>query len=214
MNAPINNTLFPTREAYLTEAANLALDDLIMPIVDQWHVKKGFIEYDRPNFRISVGFPKHSRGGKAVAVCFVTEASTDHVNEIFINPEIDDPYEVLEHMIHELCHAVDNCASGHQNFFAFVARKVGLEGKLTATFAGDALRASLKEYVDLLGNFPHHKMVSDRVHKKDSTRQLKVECWSTDCNFMFRTSAKQIEKLGLPGSSTCPACSRGKLVWV
>ncbi len=74
------NALFPTREAYLTEAANLIPDDLLMGIVEKKY------EYARPNFRVSVGFPKHSRGGKAIASCFSTEASSDGVNEIFINP--------------------------------------------------------------------------------------------------------------------------------
>jgi hypothetical protein len=212
MNAPATNTLFPTREAYLTEAANLALDDLIMPVVEKWNESRGSGVFDRPNFRISVGFPKHSRGGKAIAVCFAKEASSDGVNEIFINPEIDDAREVMEAMVHELIHAVDNCQSGHQNFFAFVARKVGLEGKLTATIAGESLNINLREYAELLGNFPHQKMVMDKTHKKDSTRQLKVSCWNTDCGFMFRTSAAQRSKL-IPDLSTCPACQRGKLTW-
>lgn len=213
MNAPQPmNALFPTREAYLTEAANLLIDDLLMPIIDKWNAKEGD-QIDRPVFRISVGFPKHSRGGKAVAVCHAKSASTDHVNEIFINPEIDNPIEVMEAMAHELIHAADDCASGHQHWFAFAARKLGLEGKLTATIAGASLRANLKEYADLLGSFPHHKMVSDKAHKKDGTRQLKVECWNNDCGFLFRTSAVQRSKLGESGTSSCPACNRGKLIW-
>jgi hypothetical protein len=201
---------FQTREAYLTEAANLMLDDLIMPVVEA----STLYNYDRPNFRISVGFPKHSRGGKAIAVCFAQAASSDSVNEIFINPEIDTPLDVMQAMAHELCHAMDDCVSGHQNFFAFVARKIGLEGKLTETFAGSVLHSTLKEYEVLLGAFPHHKMVMDKTHKKDSTRQLKVECFNTDCNFLFRTSAKQMSKLGESGTATCPACQRGKLIWI
>jgi hypothetical protein len=206
-------TTFATREAYLTEAANLALDDLIMPLVESWNRKSANANLERPNFRISVGFPKHSRGGKAVAVCFATEASSDGVNEIFINPEIDKPAKVMEAMIHELIHACDNLVSGHQHWFAFAARKVGLEGKLTATFAGSKLHSTLVEYEELLGEFPHHKMVMDRTHKKDQTRQLKVECRNSDCSFLFRTSLKQMAKLGHSGDSTCPACQRGKLIY-
>ncbi len=196
--------LFDDREAWLTEASNLILDDLIMNEVS---------EYQRPTFRISVGFPKHSRGGKAIAVCFKREASTDGVNEIFINPEIDDPVTVLESVAHELIHAVDNCASGHRNFFARVARAIGLEGPLTKTFAGSQLRYVLESYSSLLGQFPHSKMTMDQVHKKDTTRQRKVECRNSDCGFLFRASAKQIEKLGNSGDALCPACQRGRLVW-
>jgi hypothetical protein len=207
------NAIFKDREAWLTEAANLMLDDIIMPQVDLWNEKHLDQQHERPNFRISVGFPKHSRGGKAVAVCFVREASTDHVNEIFINPEIDNPVEVMGAMAHELIHAVDDCASGHQHFFAFMARKIGLDGKLTATHPGEKLEAELESYSELLGVFPHAKMNMTKTHKKEPTRQLKVECHNTDCGFLFRTSAAQRTKLGESGKAFCPACQRGKLRW-
>lgn len=198
--------LFTDREQWLTEAANLAMDDLLMPIVDasKW-------DYERPRFRISVGFPKHTRGGKAVAVCFPTAASTDGVNEIFINPEVDDPIRVLDCMIHELIHAIDNCASGHRNFFAHVARKVGLEGKLTATHAGEKLATYLTEYAERLGVFPHSRMRVNKVHKKSSTRQIKVNC--TECGFIFRSSATQIARIPgiLQGEGCCPVCSAHSL---
>jgi len=199
------NSVFPTREAYLTEASNLILDDLLMPLAEKYGNGQ-----EAPKFRISVGFPKHSRGGKAIAVCFVKEASSDGVNEIFINPEIDSPLEVLGSVVHELIHAIDNCESGHQNFFAKMARAVGLEGPLTKTVPGLDLQLTLMGYIDLLGGFPHNRMVTDRVHKKDSTRQIKVCCSDTQvCGFMFRTSRRQIEKLH---DSTCPACYSHTLV--
>ena len=194
--------MFTNREEYLTEAANLALDDIIMPIVDKWNDRNAD-NIERPNFRISVGFPKHSRGGRAIAVCFRREASTDGVNEIFINPEIDSPEDVMGSMIHELIHACDDCESGHQHFFAFAARKVGLEGKLTETVPGEALASTLHSYQRLLGEFPHAKMVIDKSHKKSSTRQLKVSC--TACDFLFRTSQKHIDNLTT--ESHCPCCA-------
>lgn len=190
--------LFDDREAWLTEAANLMLDDLIMPVCDG---------YERPTFRISLGFPKHSRGGKAIAVCFAKEASSDGVNELFINPEIDEPIEVLGAVAHELIHAVDNLVSGHKGFFARVARKIGLEGKLTHTVPGADLSGVLESYSGLLGKFPHAKMQMDKGHKKDGTRQKKVEC--NGCGFLFRTSQKHID--ALTANSPCPACGNADL---
>lgn len=200
---------FQDRESWLTEAACLMLDEIIMPVVEA-----AYPEYDSPAFRISVGFPKHSRGGRAIAVCFVKEVSTDGVCEIFINPEIDNPVEVMEALAHELIHSVDNCASGHRNFFAAVARKIGLEGKFTATYAGDTLKAKLEEYASLLGGFPHSKMMIDKGHKKGGTRQVKVSCSDIDCGFIFRTSQSQIAKLMLNNSDApvCPCCNSGVLV--
>ena len=194
----MKKAMFTDREAWLTEASNLILDDLIMSECP---------EFPRPEFRISIGYPKNSRGGKAIAVCFKKEASTDGVNEIFINPEIDDPVVVLESVSHELIHAVDNCESGHRNFFARVARKIGLAGKFTSTFAGEELKAVLESYSVLLGEFPHSKMEMDKVHKKDSTRQLKVECGF--CGLIFRTSKKWLERL--TSESPCPCCGNHSL---
>jgi hypothetical protein len=190
---------FETREQYLTEASNLILDDLLMPLC---------AEKERPQFRISIGFPKHTRGGKAVAVCFNRASSTDGVNEIFINPEIDEPIQVLEANVHELIHAIDDCVSGHKGFFARVAREAGLAGPLTATVADNNLKSTLEGYIALLGDFPHHKMNTEAGRKKDGTRQRKVEC--TDCGFLFRTSGKQISRIR--HDAACPCCdSRGTL---
>lgn len=211
MNAPIN-PIFQTREQYLTEATNLVINDLLVPIIEQFK-GPGAEHVAIPHYRISVGFPKHSRGGKAIAVCHPKASSSDGVSEIFVTPEIDDPVEVLEAICHEVCHAADDCRSGHQHWFAFAARKLGLDGKLTKTYAGDKLKATLREYADLLGAFPHHAMQSDVGHKKDTTRQLKVSCDNHDCGFIFRTSASQIRKLGATGTAPCPACDDGYLDW-
>jgi len=196
--------LFTDREAWLTEAASLIIDDILTPIIDA-----SAYGYERPPYRISVGFPKHSRGGKSIAVCFTRAASSDGVNEVFINPEIDDPVEVLDKLTHELIHAFDDCESGHRNFFAHVARKAGLEGALTRTVAGDELRQTLQSYADLLGPFPHRKMQLDTTHKKQKTRMRRVSCSSPECGFHFRTTAVQIAKLANP--TTCPACQTGIL---
>lgn len=202
-----NTPLFADREAWLTEAANLILDDILTPIAEAKY------EYERPSIRISIGFPKHSRGGKAIAVCFIRAASSDGVNEIFINPELDDPIKVMEAMVHELIHAYDDCASGHRHFFAHVARKAGLEGPLTSTIAGSDLSKRLNSFAELLGVFPHRKMQLDHTHKKDGTRQLKVHCDNADCQFIFRSSKVQLDKLfkGELERPYCPACDEGKL---
>jgi len=197
-------SIFDTREAYLNEAAALILDELIMPAVE----KSTVYQFTRPPFRVSVGFPKHSRGGKgkAVAQCFTRAVSTDGVNEIFVTPECDDAVRVLADLAHELCHATDDCASGHRNFFAYVARAIGLEGKLTHTVAGDDLASKLCDYVELLGPYPHHRMDVDAAHKPSSTRMLKVEC--TECGFHFRTSKTMITRIRgiISGTARCPAC--------
>jgi hypothetical protein len=196
----MNDLKFDTREDYLTEAANLLLDDLLMPICEVM----GY-DYQRPPFRISVGFPPGARGSKsrASAVCYPRSVSSDGVNEIFVTPEQDDPIKVLGDVAHELIHAIDDCKSGHRNFFAAVARSVGLEGKLTATVPGPELAAALAEYVALLGAYPHHKMDVTQI-PKGGTRQLKVECLG--CGMIFRTSRKWMDSV-----RACPCCKDSRL---
>jgi hypothetical protein len=182
-----------TREAYLTEAAGFILDEIILPHAEGLPL---------PPFRISVGWPKGSRGGKVIAQCFVRKASTDGRNEIFVTPELDDPLKVLDALTHELCHAMDDCASGHRNYFARLARRIGLEGPLTATTAGPELKAKLEAIIKLLGDYPHHRMEIAKGRKPQGTRLLKIEC--SDCGFVARTTGKWIAEMTLP--ACCPVC--------
>lgn len=181
-----------TREDWMTAASEMILDDLIMPLVT---------EYDRPKYRVSVGFPAGHRNKKVLAMCWARTASTGGVNEIFVTPERAEIINILETLAHELIHAVDDCESGHRGFFARIARGIGLEGKLTATYAGEQLRETLEGYVALLGEYPHEAMdVSAR--KKDGTRQLKVTC--SNCELIFRTSQKWLDHIDC--ESHCPVC--------
>lgn len=190
-------TLFTTREAYLSEAVQLILDEKIMPCAEALA-----LNLPKPPVRVSVGFPKHTRSKSVIAQCFVRRVSTDGFNEIFVTPELDDPIEVLDAVVHECVHAYDDCDSGHKGTFARLARKVGLEGKLTATHAGAELRGYLQSLVDLLGDYPHHRMDVDIAHKKGGTRMLKIEC--SECGFVARTSQKWIDEL--PADAACPVC--------
>lgn len=208
MNAQIN-TANPTptqwtppaplkldREAWLTEAAGLIIDELISPLCD---IPK------RP-YRISVGFPS-GKVSKVIAQCWVSGASDDGTNEIFVSPAIDDSLEVLEAVVHELIHYTDDCESGHKGHFARVARQVGLVGKLTATKAGGGLVSSLQQYIALLGDIPHAKITPSKSGiKKQTTRMLKVSC--NACDFMCRATQKNIDKIIYPD---CPACESGVL---
>ena len=52
------------------------------------------------------------------------------INYIFISPSLDDPVEVLDTLVHELAHAVDDCEHKHGKEFAEIAKLVGLEGDM------------------------------------------------------------------------------------
>ena len=181
------------REQWLTSAATMIFSDLIAPHLHQPPAHP---------FRVSVGFPS-GKVSKVVAQCWKAEASADSTNEIFVSPTVSDSIEVLASLTHELIHFADNCASGHRNHFARVARKVGLEGHLTATTAGETLSAQLNYYVELLGQIPH--AILDPTlsgAKKQPTRMIKLECCA--CSFTCRATRSQIETLST--SKLCPAC--------
>lgn len=183
-----------TREEWLTEASYFIIDDIMSDFLPE--------DFEPPKIRISVGFLSN-KATKAIAVCYKKEASTDGTNEIFVTPTMDDTLQILGALTHELIHAMDNCESGHQHFFAKLARQVGLEGKLTATYAGEQLTAKLQDIIDTLGNIPHSKLDLTIAKKKQTTRMVKVTC--NRCDFTFRTTKKHIENID-SAHTTCPAC--------
>ncbi len=190
-----NPTLTLDREAWLTEAAELIQAELITPKLPADHI----IPH---NFRVSVGFPPNSRASSSrIAVCFKAEASKDNTNEIFITPTIDDSITILAALSHELIHQADNCESGHRNFFAKVARRIGLEGKLTATTAGDEITDYLNTLIDVLGPIPHAKLDVGIAKPKQQTRMIKVYCPA--CAFQFRTTNRHLICIQL---TQCIAC--------
>ncbi len=196
------------REAWLTEAAQLILDEVITPAANVTD-PTGENRTDNP-FRVSVGYPPRSRAdSRVLAVCIRAEASADQHNEIFVTPRLDDSLMILGSLAHELIHQSDDCKSGHRNYFARTARKIGLEGPLTATVPGPELSEYLFTIIDLLGPIPHAAINLEKAKKKQQTRMLKMECSDTACGFAYRTSQIQIDKIQ---DSVCPACMQAQMI--
>lgn len=198
----MNNPNNFDREAWLTEAMLYVLDDILYPLLPD--------DYKAPhNFRISLGLaPRTTIKSKVIACCIQASASADSTNEIFITPAIDNPISILEAMTHEAIHYLDDCQSGHKNFFAKLARKAGLLGKLTATHASPELIAKLEDIVDTLGAIPHAKIILSEAKKKQTTRMLKIACLDQNCGFAYRASAKQLAKIQ---EFECPACCTNQM---
>lgn len=157
-----------------------------------------------PEVYVSVGFPKGARGkGKAIGICHPAVLSGDEKAHIFIHPSLTDSARVLDVLAHELIHALDNCESGHKGRFAKVAKAFGLEGKMTATVAGEELKGRLNALILELGEYPHALLKESG--KKQSTRMIKCEC--DDCGYIVRTSQKWIDEMGAP---ICP-CQMGMI---
>jgi len=195
MNALVTAPLM-TREAWLTEISDLIVAELLAPVATIPHDLR---------LKISVGFPPGYRPeSKTIGVCFNRAASKAGFNEIFISPVIADSMKVLATLVHELIHAIDDLKSGHRGEFKRIALAVGLEGKMTATTAGDALKEKLQRYIDIFGDIPHAQM-NYSGKKKQKTRMIKVGCL---CGFSFRTSMAQIDFcVSQTGGIACPVCN-------
>jgi hypothetical protein len=154
--------------------------------------------------RSTCGWP--SQGAKAkkkrrIGECWGPKSSKDKHAEVFISPVLSNPTEVGETLVHELVHAAVGIEHGHKAPFRRVAVALGLEGKMTATYAGDALRDRLVTLTSKIGPYPHAKLTFSNK-KADTNRQLKLQCPDPSCGYIARTSQKWID-VG------CPTCVCG-----
>ena len=134
--------------------------------------------------RVFVGFP--STGGTAkrrrvIGQCWAPEASKDGSVQIFISPMIAEPVEVLATLLHELLHAVVGNRHKHDKTFAHACRAVGLEGRPTATEAGEDLAGALKAIAEELGPYPHAPLSFDKDAPKSKGRMMKAYCINDEC---------------------------------
>jgi hypothetical protein len=173
-----------TREDWL----NAALRYVQMHIASQGNVQCP------ANMRVSCGFPTRA---KAIGQCWSDSASADGTHEIFVAPTQDDALRVLDILIHEAIHAAVGVKVGHKGEFKRVALACGLEGKMTATTASDALKPLLRVWLEQLGAYPHARLdPSQSGVKKQSTRLLKCKC--DGCGYTLRVTAKWVEFSGAP----------------
>lgn len=159
--------------------------------------------------RVSVGFPGGRRKTKhAIGQCWPNAASKDAVAEIFISPILDNPEEVLATLLHEAIHATVGCKCGHKGAFKRAAVSAGLEGKMTATVAGPALKETIQGWIEKLGKYSHAALDPAGPNsgpKKQGTRLVKCSC--AECGYIVRTTAIWIET----GPPICP-CNHEDMV--
>jgi hypothetical protein len=147
---------------------------------------------------------------RRIGEAWSAECSGDETFETFISPVLKDPLEVAATLVHELCHCAAGLDQGHRGRFKDAARKIGLEGKLTATVAGEALKLRLQEIIDEIGPYPHAELNKSNAPKKQTTRMIKVIC--PGCGCIVRMTQKWLDEVGTP---TCacgePMCVEGEL---
>jgi len=180
------------RESWLTEAVNKLRPD-----------------FDRLGFplpggiRVTCGWPSKSALSakrKRVGECWSPDCSKDGHHEIFISPCLADPVEALGVLVHEAVHAAVGVEAGHKGPFRDCAVAIGLEGKMTSTTVGDALKVRLEEIIEEIGDYDHAELdkLKSNAPPKQGTRMLLVKC--PKCQYQVRTTKKWLG-VGVP---TCP----------
>ena len=166
-------------------------------------------DFDRAGFplpgkiRASCSWPSKSALAakkKRIGEAWSSDNSGDKHFETFISPVLQDSITVGATLAHELVHCAVGLREGHRGRFVVCAKALGLEGKMTATVAGEALKARLQEIIAEIGEYPHAELKYSNAPKKQTTRMLKVEC--PDCGCIVRMTRKWLDECGPP---TC-AC--------
>jgi hypothetical protein len=183
--------MFTTREQWL-----LAAIDALKPKFDSAGLKVP------KKIKISAGFPGQGSRIKRVGECWPPATEKDFAH-IFVSPLIAEETGkcgVLAILLHELIHACLPKGTGHRSPFFKHAKEFGLEGKASATTAGEELCEHFKTVVKELGPYPHRSIsLGGKSAKKQTTRMIKLQC--PQCDYIVRTTRSQIDEKGPP---ICP----------
>ena len=114
--------------------------------------------YTIPKVKVSCGFPSTGNKSKHIGQCWGRSSTTEGVNQLFISPVLDEPVQVLDTLVHELVHAIDDCVHHHGPEFKKIATDVGLQGNMREATAGAWLKEQLTTIAKQLGKYPHTKI--------------------------------------------------------
>ncbi len=160
----MTNETKKTREHWLQNAV-----DMVEPIFKN----KG---YKIPRIQVSCGFPSTGNKSKHVGQCWGRSSTSDGVNQLFISPILDEPVQVLDTLVHELVHAIDDCIHHHGPEFKKIATDVGLQGPMREASAGPWLKEHLIGIAKQLGKYPHSKINLAHSSSKKTGPRPRAKC--------------------------------------
>jgi hypothetical protein len=176
---------YATREEWLFAAAERLRPDFTTA------------EHPLPDkIQFSMGFS--SKGmGKTLGQHWHAAATADGTHHIFIVPTLNDPVEVLDVLVHELCHAAAPAGAKHGPLFGRVRYAMGLtEGKAIHASAGPALLQSLGVIAAMLGPLPHAQLMPVGKATKPAAKQ--PECVCPHCGYKAIVGKKFWTRFGAP----------------
>lgn len=188
----MDNSAKNTREEWLREAAILIEKDILskqlVSLPEQWTV--------------SVGFPFGS--AKAIGQAWDKESSEDkQTHQMFISPVLGnhDIVQMLQVLLHEMIHLAVGVDQKHGGMFKTVARNIGLEGRLTATYVSDnnPLYAQLQSIASAVGwQYPHKTIVKNVKAKKERKSNIVKLVSPQDSSYTVKMNKNLMESFGVP----------------
>lgn len=179
-------TTHTTREAWL-----IAAIEALRPLFAE---KKHLIPQ---NCQVSCGFASTGTRSHHIGQCWPTSYSADERNQIFISPSLADPIEVLDTLVHELVHAVDDCKNKHGKEFKKIALSLGMVGPMRSAGAGPALKVQLEAIAQVLGPYPHGKL---KVLHQKAIRRSRPRAKCTQCGYQV----PMLQRFLAYGAPICP----------
>jgi hypothetical protein len=148
--------------------------------------------------KVSCGFTGRGSRKKVLGECWTA------AKQIFVSPVQDGEIDVLSVLVHELLHACLPEGTKHGAAFKQGMKSLGLEGKATATVAGEELKKKLRAIEKTLGPYPHKALdLGASGEKKQTTRLLKMAC--SNCEFVARVTQKWVSMMNNPKCWCCGA---------
>jgi hypothetical protein len=158
-----------SREEWLTEATKIIGKEIMQKNETQLPEK----------WRVSVGFPVGSQ--TAIGQAWDKEACQDNETfNMFISPTLgEDKIQLLHVICHEILHCCVGIDQKHGGEFKRIARKIGFEGKLTATYAseGSDHYNDLQRILEVIeaehGPYPHVPLIKKTKVRKEREKNIK-----------------------------------------
>lgn len=154
--------------------------------------------YQLPPVKVSVGFASKGARSGTIGQCWSTQSAADRINQIFISPVLHDPVAVLDTLVHELVHAIDDCKHRHGPPFRKIATTIGLEGQMRSASAGKALKERLSDIAGRLGPYPHAALAVGQVKRNPTAPRPRARCES--CGY----EVPMLKRFLAFGSPICP----------
>ena len=154
--------------------------------------------YQLPQVKVSVGFASKGAHNGTIGQCWSTESAADRINQIFISPVLQEPVAVLDTLVHELVHAIDDCKHRHGAPFRKIATAIGLEGQMRSASAGEALRQRLTVIASSLAPYPHGALAVGKARRASRAPRPRARCES--CGY----EVPMLKRFLSFGSPICP----------